>query len=74
MIEATQQSSAIPEHMTRKNAGYFYNLAMHALIDVDAPHGGCKYRLEHICEELLALMFEKPLANETQNREEQSQR
>ena len=38
-----------------EHAGYFYNLVMHALMDVGAAHGGCKYRLQSILEELTPL-------------------
>ena len=39
------------------DAGYFYNLVVHALMDVDAPHGGCKSRLKDIAEKLEVLMI-----------------
>ena len=38
-----------------QHAGYFYNLVMHALMDVGAAHGGCKYRLQSILQELAPL-------------------
>ena len=44
------------ESLTAKDAGYFYNLVMHALMDIDAQKGSCEYRLRHICEELADLM------------------
>lgn len=33
-------------------AGHFYNLVMHALMDVCANHGGAKFRLKEILKEL----------------------
>ena len=53
---------AMPENIAQPavpvtDAGYFYNLVMHALMDVDAPHGGCKARLKDIAEKLEALMI-----------------
>ena len=38
------------------DAAYFYNLTMHALMDVGASHGGCKFRLESMADELRLLM------------------
>lgn len=42
--------------LTPKDAGYFYNMVRHALMDVTAPHGGCKSRLIDIAQELETLM------------------
>ena len=38
-----------------QHAGHVYNLVAHALMDADAPHGGCKHRLRLILEELAPL-------------------
>ena len=38
-----------------QHAGHIYNLVAHALMDADAPHGGCKHRLRLLLEELAPL-------------------
>jgi hypothetical protein len=48
-----------PQVPSWEHAGYFYNETMHALMDVGAPHGGCKFRLNIMAEELRKLMQHK---------------
>jgi hypothetical protein len=58
----TQPAPAVqaPAVVEPLNAGYFYNAVIHAIMDVDSNHGGCKYRLDQIAGELEVLMRATP--------------
>lgn len=58
MPEFVRLVREVPQANQVLDAGHFYNLVMHALMDVGAPHGGCKYRLQDIAKQLEELMLE----------------
>ena len=58
-IEVAEHRESTPQVPSWEHAGYFYNETMHALMDVGAPHGGCKFRLNIMAEELRKLMQHK---------------
>lgn len=53
---AALEAAPAPQARELKNAGYFYNLVMHALLDLnDGATGEARFRLDDICVELEAL-------------------
>ena len=59
-VEAVRSMPAEPVAESWEHAGNFYNQTRHALMDVGANHGGCRFRLESMAKELRQLMQATP--------------